>query len=119
MSIVGGYLVLWGSNASSSFFIKPICFFKKVTGIPCPGCGMGRATIELFKGKIFSSFDFNILCIPFTITVLIVLCLLIVDLAKREELVFRCLYFEFKTPYKQILLVVIITNWIVNIIRAV
>ncbi|MFZ1694855.1 MAG: DUF2752 domain-containing protein [Flavobacteriales bacterium] len=32
------------------------CFYKKYFGMDCPGCGMQRALVELFKGNLAESF---------------------------------------------------------------
>lgn len=37
----------------------PGCFFKKVTGLDCPGCGMTRATYATLHGRIGDAFRFN------------------------------------------------------------
>ena len=37
----------------------PGCFFRKVTGYDCPGCGMTRATYALLHGRIADAFRFN------------------------------------------------------------
>lgn len=31
------------------------CFYKQITGIDCPGCGMQRSFIELLKGNVVAS----------------------------------------------------------------
>ncbi|MCD6321473.1 MAG: DUF2752 domain-containing protein [Clostridiales bacterium] len=33
-----------------------LCVFRRVTGLPCPSCGMTRSFIALFKGDIKSAF---------------------------------------------------------------
>lgn len=40
------------------------CFYKKYLGIECPGCGMQRALIELFRGNIADSFHYYPACMP-------------------------------------------------------
>ncbi len=35
------------------------CPFFRVTGIPCPGCGLSRATILLLNGEFADSFRFH------------------------------------------------------------
>ena len=47
------------------------CFYKKYLGVDCPGCGMQRSIVELFKGNIISSFELYPALIPvfFTLTV--------------------------------------------------
>lgn len=40
------------------------CFSKKYLGIECPGCGLQRSFIALFKGNIVESLKFNASLIP-------------------------------------------------------
>lgn len=35
------------------------CWFKSLTGIPCPGCGSTRALLELAHGHIWNSIKLN------------------------------------------------------------
>lgn len=37
----------------------PGCFFRKVTGLECPGCGMTRGTHALLNGRWLEAFRFN------------------------------------------------------------
>lgn len=36
-----------------------ICFFKNVSGLPCPGCGTTRAMLALFSGNVAQSLLIN------------------------------------------------------------
>jgi drug/metabolite transporter (DMT)-like permease len=36
-----------------------MCLFKLLTGMPCPGCGMTRAYLHLFKGDLAGAFYFH------------------------------------------------------------
>lgn len=49
------------------------CFYQKYFGVPCPGCGMQRAFIELLKGNIWESIKIYPALLPtmFLITYLI------------------------------------------------
>ena len=40
------------------------CWYKKYFGIDCPGCGMQRSIIELFKGNFIESFKLYPALIP-------------------------------------------------------
>lgn len=42
-----------------SYSLGEGCFFRKVTQIPCPGCGMTRSVIALFHGDISLSLFYN------------------------------------------------------------
>lgn len=50
------------------------CYYKQVLGIPCPGCGMQTAFIELLKGHIWESITIYPALIP-TIAMLFFLIL--------------------------------------------
>ncbi|MDQ3048580.1 MAG: DUF2752 domain-containing protein [Bacteroidota bacterium] len=46
------------------------CFYKRVSGLDCPGCGMQRSFIELMKGNLYESFVFYPALIPVLFTLL-------------------------------------------------
>lgn len=37
----------------------PICFFRAVTGLPCPGCGLTRAFSSLLQGRAEAAFAYH------------------------------------------------------------
>src|SRR3954470_21884809 len=51
----------------------PACFFKSITGIDCPGCGMTRAFIALLKGDLSGSLHYHPGLIPFLLTLIVLL----------------------------------------------
>ena len=118
-SIVGGYLALVAFDNFSNHHHTTLCIFKLVTGIPCPGCGMGRATLELMKGNIASSFAYNILCVPFTLTIIISLFWLLTDIIKCKETFFLFVQHDIRTSHKFFLVTIIIIDWTTNIFRQV
>lgn len=48
------------------------CPFKVVTGLPCPGCGLTRATVALLHGDLATSFHFHPLAGPMVAAMLAV-----------------------------------------------
>lgn len=48
-----------------------MCPFKVFFHIDCPGCGLTRATIALFKGDISKSLHYNYTCIFWLVTILL------------------------------------------------
>lgn len=44
------------------------CFYKRVSGIDCPGCGMQRSFIELLKGDFYESFKMYPALLPVLFT---------------------------------------------------
>ena len=116
-SIVGGYLALILFDNVFHQSQQTLCWFKLATGFPCPGCGMGRATLELMKGNIVASFHYNILCVPFTTAIIVSLVWLLTDIIKQKETFFGFVKQDFKPQYKFLLLALIIVEWTTNIIR--
>jgi len=47
--LLGLFLILDGT----------LCIFKRITGLPCPSCGMTRAFISLINGDINLAFTFH------------------------------------------------------------
>ena len=35
------------------------CLFHKVTGLYCPGCGITRMIVSMFKGEFYQAFRYN------------------------------------------------------------
>lgn len=115
-SIVGGYLSLVLLDIFSRNH-QTFCLFKSITGIPCPGCGMGRATLSLLKGNIPLSFSYNILCIPFTLAITVSLFWLSVDILRKKETFYKFIKQEISNKYKFLLIAIIFIDWTINIIR--
>ena len=46
-------------------FYYTLCLFKNLTGWPCPGCGMGHAILDAFRGRWIASLSSHPLGIPF------------------------------------------------------
>ena len=42
------------------FHLPGLCIFKKLTGLSCPGCGMGHAFVAIGKFKIIDAISQNI-----------------------------------------------------------
>ena len=61
------------------FFKIRICIFYNAFKIPCPGCGLTRSFIYIFKGDLTSSFRYNILGIPIFIMSIIYFIFLIAE----------------------------------------
>ncbi|WP_028980589.1 DUF2752 domain-containing protein [Sporocytophaga myxococcoides] len=115
--IVGGYLFLYVFDHYNNHQHFTLCIFKRITGIPCPGCGMGRATLELMKGDFAEAFLYNILSIPFSILIIISLIWMFVDLFRQKDTFFVYIQKGMKLQYRILIFVVLVMNWIVNIIR--
>jgi hypothetical protein len=37
----------------------PMCIFRELTGLPCPGCGSTRAGLAILRGDLLAALAFN------------------------------------------------------------
>ena len=93
------------------------CFFKTVTHIPCPGCGMTRAFIQIMKFNFVKAFQYNILSIPLFFIILVFDFFMIYDLIKKTNKV--QLFGNKLLNYSILFLFLTIISWIVNIVRGI
>ena len=82
-----------------------ICPFFSIFGIPCPGCGLTRATILFLQGKIMMSLHYNLLAIPIIISCGIYSILLFFEKEKYVEMII--------TKYKNVLIIFAILIFII------
>ena len=111
--IVGIIYSFWGYDRyihPSSLFM---CRFKRMTGIPCPGCGMSRAVAALFKGNIIGSFMLNPAALYMVLAYLhfMILCFVRKNITKTNNE--KRIRIEI---YCYILIGILLLQWIVKII---
>ncbi|NDC43269.1 MAG: DUF2752 domain-containing protein [Chitinophagia bacterium] len=92
-----------------------MCLFKQLVGIPCPGCGMGRATLLLFQGNWSGSVYHHLLAIPFTIGMGVSVFWLVADIIYNRN----SLLLFIKRPWplwgRLTLLLLVGLSWVVSI----
>ncbi len=67
-------LLLEPSDAAVTLFgweVPVSCAFRRLTGVPCPGCGLTRSFVYLAHGQALDAFRMNLLG-PFAFTALLV-----------------------------------------------
>ncbi len=72
----GGAYLYWFEPGKTGIF--PICPFRALTGLNCPGCGTTRALHQLLHGHVVAAFELN----PLTILLLPVLAYALVSFTK-------------------------------------
>lgn len=75
-----------GWIAPSGLDSVTLCLFRAVTGLPCPGCGMGHALIAAFRGNWAASFRLHPLGVPFLLVWTGWLCRVVVARLRHRAL---------------------------------
>lgn len=116
--IIGGYLVLFVFRNIPSGHVT-ICLFKRIFNYPCPGCGIGRATMCFWSGDWLGAWDYNILSIPLNIFLIISLIGVSYDLIKHDSVYLKYINKKKSKNFYFILFLLVIISWITNIYRGI
>lgn len=120
LGLIAGYswlaYNLWQQNAINN---KPVCFFKRTTGIPCPSCGNTRSILAITSGDFYNAILINPLGYIVTAVLLIFPFWLLYDVTLQKDSLYKS-YLQFeKTVSKKavaiLLILLILLNWIWNI----
>lgn len=110
--IAGGYAFLWISAFTNPDHSYTLCVFKNLTGHPCPGCGMGRASIELFQGHVGRSLHFHWWAIPFHILLLGSFVWIVRDTIVKSDSFWQFIRRPMKSWALTLIFVLVLVNWV-------
>ena len=119
LCIAGGYGMLFFANTSPTAENLVSCPFKFVTGIPCPGCGMGRATLALAQGSVVESLADHLFAIPFSLVLLVSFVWLCRDFVLAQSSFFAAARRPLSWQWQVVVFGVLLFSWVVNIVRGV
>lgn len=121
---IRNYLILFFISGSYIYLIFfpsgtniDVCIFKKVTGVPCPGCGGTRAMELLLNGHIKESLLINPSAILIFIFSVVVFFWLVRDITNSDETFQNLLRRKWNKWYFYPVLAFILMNWIWNIMK--
>lgn len=108
------------NNAAEGF---SVCLFKRITHIPCPSCGSSRSVIALVKGDFALALYSN----PFGYIIAAIMVVLpfwlTYDFVFRKQTLFvnygRMEYYLKKPLFYVPLVLLVVLNWIWNILKGV
>ena len=88
-----------------------MCPFRHLTGLPCPGCGMGHATLALLRGEVATSLRWHLLALPFNAAVAGALGWLLLDWHRRTDTFFPALRRGLRGWRGGLLLGILVLHW--------
>ena len=99
----------------SAYLLKiRFCLIYNIFKIPCPGCGLTRATAELLKGNLIESLKYNALLIPLALSYLIYSYAYIKDVFNNTSYLNNTLI-KYKRYFIVLSLIVVIIIEIINL----
>lgn len=100
-----------------------LCFIKHTTNIPCPSCGSTRSVISLSHGNFSEAFMLNPLGYVVALIMLVCPLWIAIDIATKKKTLFefyRKVEIKLRRPgYAIPLIMLLVFNWIWNIIKGV
>lgn len=96
----------------------PLCPFKSLTGLPCPGCGGLRAANALLHGNILGAIYTNPLSCVVILCIAILPLLYLYDNIAGKHLIRSLLMRTWNRWVTLMFSIVIISNWIWNIYKS-
>ena len=88
------------------------CPFLRLTGIPCPGCGLSRAVILLLKGDFAGSLRFHAFAPIFLLAAVAVILTVLLPKSVIQPAISKAELLERKTGFTVIILVGLILYWL-------
>ena len=92
------------------------CPFFRVTGIPCPGCGLTRAVILLLKGDVSGSLRFHAFAPILLLTAVSLILFLILPRSITQPAITKVELLEQRTGFTVIILVGLILYWLARLL---
>ena len=120
LGLIAGYSWLaYNLSQQHALNSKPVCFFKRTTGIPCPSCGNTRSVLAITSGDFYNAVLINPLGYVITAILIIFPFWILYDVILRKETLYRG-YLQFEKALSKktvaiLLILLILLNWIWNI----
>lgn len=93
-------------SAILNYFGIRSCVFFNLTGCPCPGCGLTRSIINVFKLNIKKSISYNILGIP-----VLIFIISYIFFRKKLEIILK----KYQKIIIPLIVILVIISWCINL----
>ena len=92
------------------------CPFFRATGIPCPGCGLSRATVLFLKGDVAASFRFHAFAPIFLIAIFALILSVLLPKSIIQPAIAQAELIERKTGLTVLILGGLILYWLARLL---
>jgi hypothetical protein len=92
------------------------CPFFRLTGVPCPGCGLSRATTLLLKGDLVGSLRFHAFAPIFLFAIIVLILSLLLPKSIIQPAISRAELLERKTGLTVLILGGLILYWLARML---
>ena len=92
------------------------CPFFRVTGVPCPGCGLSRATTLLLKGDLAGSLRFHAFAPIFLLAIVALFLSILLPKSMVQSAISRAERIERKTGLTVLILGGLILYWLARLL---
>lgn len=92
-----------------------LCPLRHVLGIPCPGCGLSRATLALCRGDWATAFEFHAFAPLIVITLLAIITISLLPEQKRLWIIRYIRHIEHRSRVSVIVLILMMAYWLVRL----
>jgi hypothetical protein len=92
------------------------CPFFRLTGIPCPGCGLSRATMLLLKGNLSGSLRFHAFAPVFLFAIVALILSILLPKSILQPAIARAELIERKTGLTVLILGSLILYWLARLL---
>ena len=91
------------------------CAFFRVTGLPCPGCGLTRACVLLLRGELQASIKFHAFAPVFVLFIAMLIICTLLPRTVTESFIDKAEMLERKTGITIIILSGLILYWLARL----
>lgn len=124
VALFAGYTLIFFeivSHRAAKDVTPDLCFFKTVTGLPCPACGSTRSVLSLFNGNFSEALKINPLGFIIAAILMITPVWLLYDLTCGRSTLYNS-YLEAERILRRRLIaapliVILLINWAWNIAK--
>ena len=119
--LAGVVLLLWRPATDPNTYSSS-CLFRNATGIPCPGCGMGRGVIHAFHLQCKPATLSHPFAVPVAVLIILLPFWITADIIAGKRTLYKAfkqtdLFFLHNRWAFWLLMVLLILLWIFNIYK--